>query len=758
MASLQLLLLLLFSALIAIAILPVATLNNIPDPVNKAGHQSVPQGAYDVPCNYRDRVCECLAGETVCRFSLTVEHSNTFTRYTPTEPKGKQGAGRLYFINATGDLEVLPTDAEGAPICGPLDNTCTRPTTADSLTYRSIITVNGQVPGPTLIVYDNQTIIVDVRNNLGDLATSIHWHGLFQINTPWMDGVGGLSHCPIAPGNNFRYIFKAFPTGSNWYHSHTGAQRVDGMFGALIIREKSTADYPLQFRDTPEVHTIMLMDWYRDESIDLFSKFGSAAGFFPGTDFGAVPSDPSLLYQKSRGQDNANIGLFPFSSGLINGLGRHPDIPLQRSLLKSFIVSQGETYRFRLIGAQNLFAYKFSIDGHRLNVVATDGTFVQPRVTDFIIVHTAERYDFLLTANATGQNSFWVRAETLEIDKMDLSSAPYPSLNNSAVAILHYSGTLPPQPTEYQSIQAIPKNCDASNHCIALNCPFRSFHNSYYTDCIHITDLRLAFPATDKNLPSQTPSNGQQYFFNFDDDSAINGRAHVFPPFPLQTQTENSYNIVDACDPNDRCLDECVCSHIIELPYNKTIRFIFSAIGDDSQFFHPIHLHGHKFFVVASGYGEYNATTGFLSDSSREILCNNVAANESINDEFCTYNFRWRTNPPNVTVDRYTVRKDTVIVPSGGYVVIQFVSDNPGYWLLHCHVQPHLLMGMAAIVNVAPDRQNPPPDGLTTCGNFLWSVKDFDDKLLFRPSGAIGMTWQWGLLLLASLCSGVLLL
>ena len=29
-------------------------------------------------------------------------------------------------------------------------------------------------------------------------------------------------------------------------------------------------------------------------------------------------------------------------------------------------------------------------------------------------------------------------------------------------------------------------------------------------------------------------------------------------------------------------------------------------------------------------------------------------------------------------------RKDTVIVPFGGYTVIRFIVDNPGWWFLHC--------------------------------------------------------------------------
>ena len=57
----------------------------------------------------------------------------------------------------------------------------------------------------------------------------------------------------------------------------------------------------------------------------------------------------------------------------------------------------------------------------------------------------------------------------------------------------------------------------------------------------------------------------------------------------------------------------------------------------------------------------------------------------------------------------YTVHKDSVGVPAGGYVVIQFVANNPGYWFLHCHMEGHSMVGMAVIINEASDRHNPPP-------------------------------------------------
>ena len=75
-----------------------------------------------------------------------------------------------------------------------------------------------------------------------------------------------------------------------------------------------------------------------------------------------------------------------------------------------------------------------------------------------------------------------------------------------------------------------------------------------------------------------------------------------------------------------------------------------------------------------------------------------------------TMNPHWRNGTPNaVKIEMSStgrlidsaVRKDTVIVPAGGYVVIAFVGDNPGYWFLHsvhCHIEMHQLEGMAVII------------------------------------------------------------
>ena len=49
-------------------------------------------------------------------------------------------------------------------------------------------------------------------------------------------------------------------------------------------------------------------------------------------------------------------------------------------------MSSGNTYRFRLIRVHSLFAYRFSIDGHMLKVIASDGHFIEPMYVHYNII------------------------------------------------------------------------------------------------------------------------------------------------------------------------------------------------------------------------------------------------------------------------------------------------------------------------------------------------------------------------------------
>jgi FtsP/CotA-like multicopper oxidase with cupredoxin domain len=97
----------------------------------------------------------------------------------------------------------------------------------------------GQFPGPLIECNTGDRLVVKVNNQLPDgQGTSIHWHGIFQADSNWMDGTVGVTQCPIPPGQSYTYNFTV-PNqhGTYWWHSHQKGQYTDGILGPLIIHD-----------------------------------------------------------------------------------------------------------------------------------------------------------------------------------------------------------------------------------------------------------------------------------------------------------------------------------------------------------------------------------------------------------------------------------------------------------------------------------------------------------------------------------------
>ena len=378
-----------------------------------------------VDCPDQQEACKCRKTAEACQFRLDIEELQTFTSYKINEDGDiitRGTPGDTYFITQNGFVASIidPNNAK-IPELGLCWNNstlssetdfnnmgCSFPMMVDGRSYRQFVAVNGRIPGPTLIVYKDQYVVIDVSNHLTNEGITIHWHGIHQKGSPWMDGVAGVSQAPIVPGGQFRYIFNAAPSGTHWYHSHLGSQRTDGLFGALIVHESDkehqdiiadvSEDLPgnQRFMDLPEMHTITLLDWQREASINLFVKIHSTLGFYPQLCPTTLPENNNMLYNpRTTSTDGIEVGPVPYWSGLINGRGRYNATSL--GVLSVFNVGLSVSYRFRIIGAQSLYAYKFEIEDHKLRVLATDGQIVHlTGQLDYIIVHSGERYDFIL--------------------------------------------------------------------------------------------------------------------------------------------------------------------------------------------------------------------------------------------------------------------------------------------------------------------------------------------------------------------------
>ena len=131
---------------------------------------------------------------------------------------------------------------------------------------------------------------------------------------------------------------------------------------------------------------------------------------------------------------------------------------------------------------------------------------------------------------------------------------------------------------------------------------------------------------------------------------------------------------------------------------------------------HPIHMHGHNFAVLAMGYPTYNTTTGRHLSDNQDIECNSLLCSKPA----------WREGrSPTLNLVDPPV-KDVLIIPAGGYAVIRFRTDNPGFWFMHCHLQIHMMAGMAMVLGEAVDRIPRLPRHFPTCNVFDWTSEEYD--------------------------------
>lgn len=165
-----------------------------------------------------------------------------------------QGVALTGAAAASGLRASRPADAGPAILRGPVFDLVIAETPVNITDRNAAATaINGQVPGPTLLWREGDTVTMNVTNRLTE-TTPIHWHG---INPPAvMDGVPGVSFAGIAPGATFTYRIPVAQSGTYWYHSHSSLQEPTGLYGPLIVAPRR----PDPFRYDRE-NVVMLSDW-----------------------------------------------------------------------------------------------------------------------------------------------------------------------------------------------------------------------------------------------------------------------------------------------------------------------------------------------------------------------------------------------------------------------------------------------------------------------------------------------------------------
>ncbi|XP_025992935.1 laccase-1 isoform X1 [Solenopsis invicta] len=540
---------------------------------------------------------------------------------------------------------------------------------------RSLMIVNRQLPGPPIEVCQGDRIIVDMINLLHAESTTMHWHGQHHLTTPYMDGVPYVSQCPIHPGATFRYNYIATEAGTHFWHSHTGFQRGDGVFGPLIVRVPPKINWHMDLYDYDE-HTIVVADWIHELGLTKF-----------------------LAHYHADGHNKApNL--------LVNGLGRFIAIENENKTLAdmpitTFVVKPNFRYRFRLINAEFLNCpIEVSVDNHTLYVVSSDGRDVEPVQAESLVSYAGERFDFIIEMDQPVDN-YWMRFRGLmDCDERFLSAYQ--------VAILRYDGAAEEEPAVTVSYDRM-RNDSYGLQVNALNEGTES-------------NSSISMPlldAMDDDDTSNTREPDYQFYISYDFYGKDNPHFHrknlygfhqvkqqVFtpqlnhismklPPFPLlpgrhlikPNQFCNS-STVEGCEK-----DHCACTHVLQVKLNSVVELVLIDEGVPYDANHPFHLHGYQFRVVAMEKIGRNATVAEVRELDRLGLIRRKLKRAPL--------------------------KDTVTVPDGGYTIVRFYADNPGYWLFHCHIEFHAEIGMALIFKVGEDRDMPPvPNDFPRCGDW----------------------------------------
>lgn len=517
-----------------------------------------------------------------------------------------------------------------------------------------VMTINGLYPPPTIIAQQGDTIVVEVKNSLLTEVLSIHWHGIRQIGTPWSDGTGGVTQCPINPGDTFIYEFVVDKAGTFLYHAHFGMQRAAGLNGMIQVSlpdgEKDPFSYDFD-------RSILLTDWYHKSPSEQATGLSSIP-------FGWVGEPQSLLIQ-GRGRYNCSQVNAPTSTGTCNST--NPECsPF------SLTVVPGKTYRLRIGSLTSLSALSFEIEGHNMTVVKADGANVEPFEVKNLFIYSGETYSVLITANQDPSRNYWITTNVV-------SRKPGTS---TGLALLNYYPNHPQRsPTTVPTTGPL-WNDTAPRLAQSLSIKARQgFVNPPPTTA----DRTIVF------LNTQNKING---FIQW----SVNNVSFSLPNTPyLAALKENLHHVFQQNSPPNgydfkdydifsvaENVNATRSNAIYRLKFNSTIDIILqnaNTMTANNSETHPWHLHGHDFWVLGYGIGKFDLSNG---KSKLNLI-----------------------NP---------IKKNTVPLHPYGWTALRFQANNPGVWLFHCHIESHFYLGMGVVFEEGIEKVGKLPKSILGCG------------------------------------------
>ncbi|KAK8634086.1 hypothetical protein V6N13_014915 [Hibiscus sabdariffa] len=461
---------------------------------------------------------------------------------------------------------------------------------------KSIVSVNGQFPGPRIVAREGDRLLIKVVNHVPNNIT-IHWHGIRQLRSGWADGPAYVTQCPIQTGQSYVYNFTIVgQRGTLFWHAHISWLRAT-VYGPIVILPKRGVPYPFArpYREVP----IIFGEWFNADPEAVISQALQTGGGPNVSDAYTINGLPGPLYNCSaKGYPDAKFFM----------------------TARPYVTGQG-TFNNSTVAA--ILEYESPPNGLHSSISIKKLPLFKPILP------------------ALNDTSF---ATNFASKLRSLDSAQYPA-NVPRAVDKHFFFTV--------GLGTSP--CQHNQTCQGPN--------------------GTKFAASVNNVSFAMPTTAllQAHFFG-----QSNGvYTPNFPGSPIipfnYTGTPTSNTMVSNG------------TKVVVLPFNTSVELVMqdtSILGAES---HPLHLHGFNFFVAGQGFGNFDR-----------------------NKDPAKFNL----------VD--PIERNTVGVPSGGWVAIRFLADNPGVWFMHCHLEVHtswgLKMAWVVLDGEFPDQKLlPPPADLPKC-------------------------------------------
>ncbi|EMS66367.1 Laccase-3 [Triticum urartu] len=356
-------------------------------------------------------------------------------------------------------------------------------------------------------------------------------------------------------------------------------------------------DKPYPFDKPSREVPILLGEWWNANPVEVIREAQRTGGAPNVSDAFTVNGQPGDLYNCSR-QDTTAISVKP-----------------------------GETALLRFINSALNHELFVSIASHKMTVVGVDASYTKPFVTSVLMIAPGQTTDVLVTMDQAPTRYYiaargYVTTQGVAFD------------NTTTTAVLEYDCGCttdfgPSLPPAFPTLPAFNDTGAATAFAAGIKSPRKVEIPSPVDENLFFTVGLGLFNCAPGQLCAG-PNNNTRW-----------------PTNPTRTAARSGGQPIPA-------------TKLYKLRFGSVVQVVLQDTSIVTPENHPIHLHGYDFYILAEGFGNYDAE----KDAAKFNL----------------------ENPP---------QRNTVAVPVNGWAVIRFRADNPGVWLMHCHLDVHITWGLA---------------------------------------------------------------